>query len=313
MVLNFSSTALLADFLHCQCDLLASCHFVLPATHVAGTKRPPRMKTIAIVSQKGGAGKTTLALHLACAAQAGGFQSAIIDLDPQASAAAWHDSREAEAPVVVALPYTRLAQALEAARKGGAALVVVDTAPHSEAAAVAAARAADLVLIPCRAGILDLRAIGTTAQLVKLARKPAWVVLNAYHPSASQLLEDARSAVAVHGLAVAPVGLAMRAAFYHSLTAGLTATEYAPQDRASQEIHALFAWAQQQLGALTASWYEQRGGFPRVYCQTWKWAISWTRCQYDLLAMCQTDIVSCLLRMLLVSALTANRFAGNVS
>ena len=221
------------------------------------------MKTIAIVSQKGGAGKTTLALHLACAAQAGGFQSAIIDLDPQASAAAWHDSREAEAPVVVALPYTRLAQALEAARKGGAALVVVDTAPHSERPPLPQP-GPDLVLIPCRAGILDLRAIGTTAQLVKLARKPAWVVLNAYHPSANRLLEDARSAVAVHGLAVAPVGLAMRSAFYHSLTAGWTATEYAPQDRASQETHALFAWAQQQLGALTASWYERRGGFPRV-------------------------------------------------
>jgi len=138
------------------------------------------MKTIAIVSQKGRAGETTLVLHLACAAQAGGFQSAIVDLDSQASAAAWHDSGEAEAPVVVALPYTRLAQGLEAARKGGAALVAVDTAPHSEAAAGATARAADLVLIPFRAGILDLRAILTTAELVNLAQKSAWVVLNAW-------------------------------------------------------------------------------------------------------------------------------------
>jgi len=51
------------------------------------------MKTVALLSQKGGAGKTTLALHLACAAKASGLASAIIDLDPQASAAAWHDSR----------------------------------------------------------------------------------------------------------------------------------------------------------------------------------------------------------------------------
>ena len=77
------------------------------------------MKTIAIVSQKGRAGETTLVLHLACAAQAGGVQSAIVDLDSQASAAAWHDSGEAEAPVVAALPYTRLAQGLQAARMGG--------------------------------------------------------------------------------------------------------------------------------------------------------------------------------------------------
>ena len=122
-------------------------------------------------------------------------------MDSQASAAAWHDSGEAEAPVVAALPYTRLAQGLEAARKGGAALVAVDTAPHSEAAAGATA------------GILDLRAIGTTAELVNLAQKSAWVVLNAYHPSADQLLEDARSALAVHGLAVASMGVAMRSAF----------------------------------------------------------------------------------------------------
>lgn len=128
------------------------------------------MKTIAIVSQKGGAGKTTLALHIATAAEAAGLSAAIIDLDPQASAAGWGDSRQGEAPVVVALPHTRLPQGLQAATDGGAELVVIDTAPHSEAAAMAATRAADLVLIPCRAGILDLRAIGSTAELVKLAQ-----------------------------------------------------------------------------------------------------------------------------------------------
>lgn len=84
------------------------------------------MKTIAIVSQKGGAGKTTLALHLATAAEAAGLPAAIIDLDPQASAAGWGDSRQGEAPVVVALPHTRLPQGLQAATDGGAELVVID-------------------------------------------------------------------------------------------------------------------------------------------------------------------------------------------
>ena len=80
------------------------------------------MKTIAIVSQKGGAGKTTLALHIATAAEAAGLSAAIIDLDPQASAAGWGDSRQGEAPVVVALPHTRLPQGLQAATDGGAEL-----------------------------------------------------------------------------------------------------------------------------------------------------------------------------------------------
>jgi chromosome partitioning protein len=209
------------------------------------------MKTVALVSQKGGAGKTTLALHLACAAQAGGLASAIIDLDPQASAAAWADSRTQEEPVVVPLPYTRLAQGLEIAQQSGADLVLIDTAPHSETAALAAARAADLVLIPCRLSILDLRAIGGTAELVKIAQKPAFVVLNAYHPRAVEMLADAQAAVAMHGLGIAPAGLAARASFSHSLTAGLTALEYEPAGRASEEVTSLFAWLRQTAG-LTA-------------------------------------------------------------
>lgn len=200
------------------------------------------MKIIAIVSQKGGAGKTTLALHIATAAEAAGLSSAIIDLDPQASAAGWGDSRQGEAPVVVALPHTRLPQGLQAATEGGAELVVIDTAPHSEAAAMAATRAADLVLIPCRAGILDLRAIGGTAELVKLAQKPAYVVLNAMPPRATQLLADARAAVEVHGLEVAPISIQQRAAFGHALTVGKTAPEYEPDGKASEEITELLAW-----------------------------------------------------------------------
>jgi chromosome partitioning protein len=205
------------------------------------------MKTIAIVSQKGGAGKTTLALHVATAAEASGIRSVIIDLDPQASAAGWNESRRGDAPVVVSLPHTRLSQGLQAAADGGARLVVIDTAPHSESAATASIRAADLVLIPCRAGILDLRAIGTTAELVKLAQKPAYVVLNAMPPRATQLLADARAAVEVHGLSVAPVALQQRAAFAHSLTAGLTAPEYEPNGKAGEEVVALFAWVKSQL------------------------------------------------------------------
>lgn len=200
------------------------------------------MKVLAILSQKGGAGKTTLALHVAAAAEAAGKPCVVIDLDPQASAAGWKDTRAGETPVVVALPHTRLAAGLQAAKDGGAKLCIIDTAPHAEAAAMAAARAADLVLIPCRAGILDLRAIGTTAEFVTLAGKKAFVVLNALPPRASQILNDAREAVAVHGIDVAPVTLQQRAAYGHALTAGQTAPEYEPQGKAAEEIDALRKW-----------------------------------------------------------------------
>lgn len=200
------------------------------------------MKVLAILSQKGGAGKTTLALHIAAAAEAVGKPCAVIDLDPQASAAGWKDTRAAESPVVVALPHSRLAVGLQAAKEGGAKLCIIDTAPHAEAAAMAAARAADLVLIPCRAGIFDLRAIGTTTEFVKLAGRRAFVVLNALPPRASQILNDAREAVAVHGIDVAPVTLQQRAAYGHALTAGQTAPEYEPDGKAAEEIEALREW-----------------------------------------------------------------------
>jgi chromosome partitioning protein len=205
------------------------------------------MFTVAILSQKGGTGKTTLALHLAVAAEKAGQLAAVVDLDPQASAAGWKDSRPAETPVVVSVPSTRLPQALEAARLGGAELAIIDSAPHSGEVALAAAEAADLVLIPCRAGILDLRAIGATARIVKLAGRRAFVVLNAMPPRAPNVLADARAAVAVHGLDVSPVSLQQRAAFAHALTAGQTVHEYEPEGKASEEVTQLYAWLWNEL------------------------------------------------------------------
>lgn len=204
------------------------------------------MKVISILSQKGGAGKTTLALHLAVAAEQDKRQTAVIDLDPQASATSWGDSRKAETPAVVSAQASRLTQVLDAARDAGAALTLIDTAPHSERSALAAARAADLILIPCRAAILDIRAIGSTIDLAKLANKPAIVVLNTVPPRGS-LIEDAVQAIRGYGVDVAPVHIGNRAAFQHSLTAGLTAQEYEPGSKAAEEITQLYKWTWRQL------------------------------------------------------------------
>lgn len=200
------------------------------------------MFTVAILSQKGGAGKTTLVLHLAVAAEANGQLAAVIDLDPQASAAGWKDSRPSETPVVVSVPSTRLPQALEAARTGSANLALIDSAPHAGEVALAAAEAADLILIPCRPGILDLKAIGPTARIAKLAGKPTFVVLNAMPNRAPNVLADARGAVAVHGLDVAPFSLQQRAAYAHCLTVGQTAQEYEPSGKAADETDQLYRW-----------------------------------------------------------------------
>jgi chromosome partitioning protein len=204
------------------------------------------MKTISIISRKGGAGKTTLTVHLAVAACIDGKETAIIDLDPQASAAGWGDSRKQEIPAVVSAQAARLPKVLEAAVNNGADLAIIDTAPHSETAALAAIRAADLILIPCRPAILDLRAIGDTIDLVNLASKTATVVLNAVPPRGS-LADEAVEAIAPLGVSIAPIRIGQRAAFVHSLTAGQTAQEYEPEGKAAEEIQQVYKWMCKQL------------------------------------------------------------------
>jgi chromosome partitioning protein len=199
------------------------------------------MKIIAIISQKGGAGKTTLAVHLATAAAAAGHTAAIIDLDPQATAASWGDRRTIGAPEVISGQATRLPALINTARENGATFLVLDTAPNADQTASLAARAADLVLIPCRAATFDLEAIETTLMLTKAAGKPAYVVLNAVPPRSS-IGKEAAEGLTAQGAQVAPHQLTNRAAFTHGVINGRTAQEFEPQGKAAEEVHTLYAW-----------------------------------------------------------------------
>jgi len=200
------------------------------------------MKTVSFLSQKGGTGKTTLCVHLAVAAERAGKSAVILDLDPQASSAAWKDNRTDEAPVTVSLQFSRLSQTLSASSQGGAAVAFIDSAPHSDQVAMAAAEVADLILIPCRAGILDIRAIAMTAKIAKLAGKPAFVVLNALPAQATSLISEVGEALAVHGLELAPVTIHQRAAYAHSLIDGRVAMEFEPKGKAAAEMTELYQW-----------------------------------------------------------------------
>ena len=199
------------------------------------------MLTVALISQKGGAGKTTLALNLAVASGLSGRAAAVIDLDPQASAAAWADSRERDTPAVVSAQASRLGEMLSAARRHGAALALIDTAPHAETAALAAARAADLVLVPCRPSILDLRAVAASRDIALLAGVPAAAVLCAV-PARGPLAGDAKAALKGGGLPAAPCAVGQRIAFVHAMTGGLGVQEHAPRSAAAAEISGLHNW-----------------------------------------------------------------------
>jgi len=199
------------------------------------------MKTVAILSEKGGAGKTTLAVHLATAAQIAGLATAIIDLDPQASAADWADSRDTP-PEAVAIPPARLDSVLDKLRGGGCSFVVIDTGRDSNNAGYTAAQAADLILVPCRVGRFDIRALSRTLDLAKLAGKPAHLVFNDLAPNANKMRAEAEDALTPMGCPIAPVQLSHRAAFRDAPMSGQAAQEIEPDGAAAAEVAALFAW-----------------------------------------------------------------------
>ena len=206
------------------------------------------MKTLAILSRKGGTGKTTIAVHLSVAAEQAGHTTALIDLDPQASAVNWSDRRPGDTPVVISAHASRLPDLLEKAQENGVDFAIIDTAAHAETSALAAARAATLALIPCRPASLDLLAIGATVDVVKLAKAPAHVVFNGT-PARGNLTDEARTAVEAYDIPCAPCSLGHRIAFVHALIDGLTVQESEPRSKASREVHALYTYIKKQMEA----------------------------------------------------------------
>jgi len=210
------------------------------------------MRTAAIISQKGGAGKTTLAIHLAAAASAAGLVALVVDTDPQATACTWHAWRgDADPDVIDCAAHTLLPKKLQQVAALGAELAVIDTPPHADIMAREACKAADLLLIPCRPRAFDLDAVRTTAELAAASKKPAFLIFMAGPPRAPLVYQEASELVERFGLKVAPVILPERAAFHHSVGAGKTASEIDPHGKAAEDIAALWAWVCQQVNMPT--------------------------------------------------------------
>jgi len=207
------------------------------------------MKTLAIISRKGGAGKTTIALHLAVAAEEKGIATAIFDLDPQASAAIWSDHRGNPIPAVIPAQSPRLSALLSQAKEQKADLVILDTAPHADGIASDAANYADLILIPCRPSALDLDAIGASIRLARTTEKPSVVIINAA-PSQGTETAEAIEAIQKAGVEVCSIVLHQRKSYASRIHEGKTATEIEPKGKAAEETRALLLWVCDRLSLL---------------------------------------------------------------
>lgn len=208
------------------------------------------MFKIALLGQKGGTGKTTIALGVAVAAAAAGHMTAVIDLDPQASASRWKDRRTPDNPAVVSAQASRLHQAMATAETAGAEFVIVDTAGRSDSSMLEAARIADLVLIPTRPNIVEIETLPQVNDLLRVAGVTnAFVVLNGLHPSAGQgTVGEARNVLSrYYSLPTAPVHLCHRNAYAEAMITGSTPQELDPDGKAGAELSALFRFVRDNI------------------------------------------------------------------
>ena len=212
------------------------------------------MRTIAFVTQKGGAGKSTLASNISVAAENAGERVFVIDLDPLQSLVKWSKLRGQSEIAVEHIPASKLAKALEALEKKGVTLVVIDAPGEDSENLAAAIRAADLCVIPARPNVFDLWASEVTRAKVKEAGKEYIFLLNQIPPAQqSARVEQGAKALQAMGGLLAPM-VSARVDYQEAARHGLGVAELHPSSVAAQEMRELWASVKRRLkkGATTA-------------------------------------------------------------
>lgn len=204
------------------------------------------MKVLSLISQKGGVGKTTLATALAVAAIQDGKRVVLIDLDPQASATFWKDTRKDDALAVTSAPASRLTHVLAAAADAKADLAVIDTPPFAKDIAFEAAERADFVLIPTRPAVLDVMAMTRTLELIRTFQRRAAVVLTFCPPSGKEI-DDTEGAIRALGAELCPVRIGTRIAYSRAQQSGQAAQEIDPQGKAAREVQKLYRYTHKHI------------------------------------------------------------------
>ena len=215
------------------------------------------MHVIVLASQKGGSGKTTLTGHLAIAAELAGKRPAVlIDTDPQGSLAAWWNVRKAESPAFARSSVADLENKLRDLKGAGYSFAFVDTPPAIAEAISAVIAQADFVLIPTRPSPHDLRAVGSTVELVQEQGKPfAFVVTQS--KANTRLTVQAMAALSAHGV-VAPSVIHDRIDYAASMIDGRTVLETDRNSRSAAEVEELWEFVYERLHVNTKARKEEK-------------------------------------------------------
>lgn len=204
-----------------------------------------RSWVIAVANQKGGAGKTTLAAHLAVQAHHSGDGSvAVLDTDPQGTLAAWYNDRVAEDIVGYSPDMPRLAEQIEELRQIHK-IIIIDTPPSRSPAITQVIRIADDVLIPLCASPNDVRAVGATMDIAEDEGKSCFFVVNRAKPN-TKLTTKTVAHLSLVGQ-VAPAIVCVRDGFAAAMADGRTLLEIDPRNPGVAEIAELWQFLKDRL------------------------------------------------------------------
>lgn len=198
-------------------------------------------KILAVAQQKGGAGKTTIAVQLGVWWACKGKKVTLLDVDPQGSMNAWHGLR-AEAgiggsPFASDVAGWKLSGEIDRLRREND-LIIVDTPPHAETDARVAVRAAELILVPVQPSPMDWWATKPTLDMAAKEKTKSLLVLNRL-PARGKLADAIRAKIEEQGLPLASASLGNRSAFAVSMMEGKGVAETQPRGTAAAEIEAL--------------------------------------------------------------------------
>jgi chromosome partitioning protein len=192
------------------------------------------MKTVSVLSRKGGAGKTTVSVSLAVAAQQAGLRTVLVDIDPMRSAAVVLAKRADSASLLLETNAQKLRAVQGLCRREGCDLLIVDTPPAPEADVQRAIDASDFCLAVARPSALDLSALDETLRLIARRGRPGLVVLNQCPPTRggaeAVLTRTAIDRFAFAQVPLSQVKLRSRVAYQHASGQQRGVTEW---DRAS--------------------------------------------------------------------------------